>query len=74
MELDHYEEDWYERVTSYVALRIRNTCHFDKTLKNAFKKNIEVSRMEILMYEPIEEVTKQMIYFHSLHEKECCAC
>ena len=47
VEVDLYEEEWFERVTQFIALRIRNTCHFDKTLKNAFKDKIDISRQEL---------------------------
>ena len=74
VEFENQDEEDLERIVKFMALKLSLYIKSDKHQSKKFFLSREDMLDELSYYKPIDEISKSMKYYHSLHVDECCAC
>ena len=74
VEIDELMEMSNDRVLLVLAYEIRLLMEKNKMFKDSFYMSIKQMSNEMKGIHRIEPISKQLRWFHSMRENECCAC
>ena len=74
MEFEAQDEGELERLIKFMSLKLCLSMYTNKQLSNEFLYSKTEIMDELSFFQPIDDISKSMKYYHSLHENECCAC